>query len=150
MAEADFIDVPIRTSRMLAGVFVILYAAAIVSVITVPVPWWIRVAGCTLLLASALLMVCRYAFGLGTEACSRIRISSDGNCELQLGNNRAAVGWLQAGWLASPLLVVARIRCNGERLARKIVLLPDSADSETLRRLRIFLRFSIARSMRRK
>jgi hypothetical protein len=75
-----------------------------------------------------------------------MRISKHGKCVLELGGDRVLTGRLQPGWLASPLLVVARVRCKGERMARKVVLLPDSSDSETLRRLRIFLRFSIVRS----
>ncbi len=150
MAETDFMDVPIRTSRILAAVLVAMHAAAIVAVSLLPIPWWIRLTGGVLLLASASLMVRRYAFVRGAQACSRMRISKDGVCALELDNDRVLTGRLQSGWLASPLLVVAQVRCEGEWLARKVVLFPDSSDSETLRRLRIFLRFAIARSAGKK
>ena len=146
MAESDFIDVPIGSSRILAAVLISMHAAAFVAVSVLPVPLWIRVTGDVLLLASAALMVRRYAFVKGSQACSRLRISKDGDCRLDLAADRVATGRLQSGWLASPLLIVAQVRCTGERLARKIVLLPDSSDADTLRRLRIFLRFAIARS----
>ena len=146
MAETDFIDVPIRSSRILAAVLVSMHAAAIVAVSVLPVAWWVRLTGSVLLLASASVMVRRYALIRGVKACSRLRISKDGVCKLELVDDRVLTGRLQPGWLASPLLIVARVRCTGERLARKVVLLPDSSDLETLRRLRIFLRFAIARS----
>ena len=150
MAETDFIDVQIQTSRVLAAILTTMHAAAIVAVSVLPVPLWLRVTGDVLLLASAALMIRRYAFLKGPQACSRLRISKDGDCRLELAAHRVATGRLQSGWLASPLLVVARVRCSGERLARKIVLLPDSSDEDTLRRLRIFLRFALVRSARKK
>jgi toxin CptA len=146
MAGTEFIDVPIRASRILAAILISMHATALIAVSVLPVLLWIRVTGDVLLLVSAALMVRRYAFVKGPQACSRLRISQDGNCKLELAADRVATGRLQSGWLASPLLVVAQVRCSGERLARKIVLLPDSSDADTLRRLRIFLRFSIARS----
>ena len=150
MTETDFIDVPIGASRILAAILITMHAAAIVAMSVLPIPLWLRVTGGALLLASAALMVRRYAFLKGSQACSRLRISKDGECKVELTADRVATGRLQSGWLASPLLVVARVRCNGERLARKIVLLPDSTDADTLRRLRIFLRFALVRSARKK
>jgi toxin CptA len=150
MTETDFIDVPIGTSRILAVILITMHAAAIVASSVLPIPLWLRVAADVLLLASAALIIRRYAFLKGSQACSRLRIYKDGECRLALAADSVATGQLQSGWLASPLLVVARVRCNGERLARKIVLLPDSTDADTLRRLRIFLRFALARSAREK
>jgi len=150
MTKTDFIDIPIGTSRILAAILITMHAAAIVAISVLPVPLWLRVAANVMLLASAVLMVRRYALLKGPQACSKLRISKEGDCRLELTTDRAARGRLQSGWLASPLLVVARVRCNGERLARKIVLLPDSTDADTLRRLRIFLRFALVRSTRKK
>lgn len=146
MVENDFIDVPIGTSRMLAALLAAAHAAAIVSVSVLPLPLWARATACALLLVNALLTVRRYAFVRGPQACLKLRISKDGACRLHLHSDRVVTGRLLAGWLVSPLLIVAQVRCSGETLARKIVLLPDSCDAETLRRLRIFLRFAIARS----
>jgi toxin CptA len=146
MAQADFIDVAIGPSRILGAILISMHAAAIASLGIVPVALWLRISAGLLLLMSAALMVRRHAYLQGPRACSRIRISSDGDCRLELAGDRIAAGRLQAGWFASPLLVVARVRCLGERLARNIVLLPDSADADTLRRLRIFLRFAITHS----
>jgi toxin CptA len=150
MVETKFIDVPIGPSRILAAVLISMHAAAIVAVSFLPVPLWIRVAGDALLIASAAAMVRRYAFVKGPQACTKIRISQDGICALQLTTDKVETGRLKSGWLASPLLVVAQVRCKGERLARNIVLLPDTSDADTLRRLRIFLRFAIARSSGKK
>ena len=150
MDKTDFIDVPIGESRILAAVLVSVHAAAMVAVVVLPFAWWIRLAGCALLFASASLTVRQYAFVRGSQACSRLRIANDRVCKLELDGDRILTGRLLSGWLASPFLIVVQVRCNNERLARKLVLLPDSADSEILRRLRIFLRFSIARSTGKK
>ncbi len=131
---------------MLAALLAAAHAAAIVAVSVLPLPLWVRATACVLLLANAFLTVRRYAIVRGPQACSKLQISTDGACRLHLHSDRVLTGRLLAGWLASPLLIVAQVRCSGETLARKIVLLPDSCDAQTLRRLRIFLRFVIARS----
>jgi toxin CptA len=146
MAGPEFIDVPIGPSRILAAVLITMHVAAIIAVSALPVPIWIRVAADALLLANAALVVRRHALVKGSRACSGLRICDDGDCTLKFASDRSATGRLQPGWLASPLLVVARIRCDGKRLARTILLLPDSSDADVLRRLRIFLRFAITGS----
>lgn len=44
-------------------------------------------------------------------------------------------------------MIVIRVACPGKRLARGITVLPDAADADSLRRLRIFLRFAVTPSI---
>ena len=99
MADTDFIDVPIGTSRILAVILIGMYAAALVAMSALPIPLWLRVTGDVLLLASAALTIRRYALLKGPQACSRMRISNDGACRLELPTDRIAAGRLQPGWL---------------------------------------------------
>lgn len=67
----------------------------------------------------------------------------DGTCELLTREQSVIDGVLRPGWAVSPLVIVLRVACPGERLSRGIALLPDAADAETLRKLRVFLRFAL-------
>lgn len=143
MNQADFIDVPLRASPWLALLLAAGHAAAIAAIALLPIPWWLRAAGCAFLLASAVATIYRRALLKGSGACVRLRLMRDGSCQLHLVDQRVIRAKLCRGWFVSPQLVVLRLACPGERYSRGIALLPDSADADDLRRLRIFLRFAI-------
>ena len=143
----DFIDVPLRASRKLALLLAAAHAAAIVAVIALPAPWWLRLPGVLLLLASGTIMIRHRALLQHTNSVVRLRLMRDGSCQLETRDQRQISGQLRPGWFVSPPMVVVRIACSGERSPRSIALLPDAADADTLRRLRIFLRFAIKPSI---
>lgn len=92
---------------------------------------------------SAAVQIHRRALLKGHSACVGLRLMRDGSCQLRMASGRVVSGRLCRGWLVSPQLIVIRISCAGERLSRGLSLMPDSADSDALRRLRIFLRFAV-------
>lgn len=143
MNDTDFIDVPLRASPLLAGLLAMVYSAAIVAILVLPVSWWFRTAVCALVLTSAVAQIRRRALRKGDRACVGLRLMRDGSCQLRLACGHVIFGQLCRGWFASPQLIVMRISCAGEHLSRGFSLLPDSADSDDLRRLRVFLRFAI-------
>jgi toxin CptA len=146
----EIIDVPIRASARLGLLLAATHAAAIVAVIAMPVAWWLRLAGCSLLLISGTIMVYRSALLKASDSVVGLQLRRDGSCELRLRNQRPISGSVCPRWFASPLMIVVQVACPGQRLRRSIALLPDAADADTLRRLRIFLRFAIEPSGRNK
>lgn len=148
MNQTDFIDVPLRASARLALLLAASHLAAIVAVLVLPVSWWYRIAACALVLLGAAFQIYRHALRKGSHACIGLRLMRDGSCQLRMASGRVVVGRLCRGWFVSPQLIVMRISCPGERLSRAVSLLPDSADSDDLRRLRVFLRFAVQPSGR--
>lgn len=148
MNQTDFIDVPFRASLRLAWLLAAIHAAAIVAIVVLPVSGWFRAVACALVLATAAARIYRRALLKGTRACLGLRLMRDGSCQLRVAGDRVIGGRLCRGWFVSPQLVLVRISCAGERLSRSIALLSDSADSDDLRRLRVFLRFAVDLSAR--
>ncbi|UCH46843.1 MAG: hypothetical protein JSU95_12135 [Betaproteobacteria bacterium] len=146
----EFIDVPIRASARLALLLAAAHATAIAAVIAMPGAWWLRLAGCTLLVASGTILIRRSALLKASDSVVGLQLRRDGSCQLQLRNQRVISGWVCPGSIASPLMIVMQVAYPGQRIRRSIALLPDAADTDTLRRLRIFLRFAIERSARNK
>jgi len=139
----EYIDVPLRASSRLAWLLLAAYAAAMVAVVAMPLAWWLRFAGCALLLAVGAIMIRRHALLKAADSIVRLRLMRDGSCELVTRDQRLISGELRPGWFASPLMVVVRIACSGERFSRGIALLADAADADSLRQLRVFLRFAV-------
>ena len=137
------IDVPIRASTRLALLLTAAHGAAIVAVMVMPVAWWLRLAGCALIVVSGTVMVTRDALLKASASVVGLQLDRDGSCQLQIRDHGHVSGIVCPGWFASPLMIVLQIACPGRRWRRSITLLPDAADSETLRLLRIFLRHEI-------
>ena len=117
--------------------------------IAMPGQWWLRLAGCVLIVASGVTLVRRNALLVASDSIVGLRLGRDGSCELRMRDQRLASGHIRPGWFASPLMIVLRIACSGQRWPRYITLLSDAAEEDALRRLRIFLRFAIDNSARR-
>ena len=148
MQQPDFIDLPLTASRYLALVLAISHGLAIVATILLPLAWWWRLAGAVLILVSAILTIRSQALRRGKRALVGLRLSRDGSCELQLADGATLAGRLHRGWFVSPQLIVMRVGFQTKQRSRSITLLPDSAEVDSLRRLRVFLRFAITPSRR--
>ncbi|MFP5382044.1 MAG: protein YgfX [Gammaproteobacteria bacterium] len=127
-------EIELKPSRLLgvllAGMGAL--ALAVLARVTLPEGLWPVLAGVILLIA-----------GWGawrSRPRERLRRLADGR--LQVSDE--AGDWHDVEVLGdsfvSPLLIVLRYRIGG-RKARSLVLLPDSADAEALRRLRVSLRW---------
>ncbi len=148
MKQSDFIDLSLRASPRLAWLLAASHFAAIIAALVLPVSWWFRAAACTLILLSAGVQIYRRALRKGDDACVGLHLMRDGSCQLRMAGGDVIGGRLCRGWFVSPQLIVMRVSCDGERLSRGFSLLPDSADADDLRRLRIFLRFAVDPSAR--
>jgi toxin CptA len=118
-----------------------------IAVTAMPLPWWARLGGCALLAANGCFLITRQALLGSPGSVTRIRLLQDGSCQLHTREQGIIDGLLRPAWYGSPLMIVLRVRCPGRRLSRSITLLPDSADADSLRRLRIFLRFALKPSV---
>ncbi len=113
-----------------------------------PLPWPVSSAACSLLLLNGAMMIHYKALVQAAGSIIRLRVARDGSCQLYTRDQRVIRGQLSSGWFSSPLIVAFRVVCADRRLPRGVALLPDSSDKESLRRLRVFLRFAIDPSAR--
>lgn len=141
--QLESIDVPIRASVRLALLLAAAHAGAMAAIVVLPLAWWLRLAACSLLLVSGAIMISRHALLKTSDSIVGLQLRRDGSCHLQLSNQRSMSGKLCPGWFASPLMIVLQIACPGQRWRRSITLLPDAVEPDSLRRMRVFLRFAV-------
>ena len=126
-----------RPSRLLlasgSGAYLLAGVAVIVSIL----PLWIK-AGLIVVIALALgRFVWRYGWRRGRGFIARLE-RLDGGWRLEMGDGALHRASLTGGY-AHPGLVILNFRlASGRR--RSLALLPDAADPDTLRRLRVWLR----------
>ena len=128
-------------SRLLAAVLVLAHAAAIAAVLMVELPQWLKVVAIALLIAQCAVVVRRQAFLTGANAATAIEITSDHRLNVE---TRSA-GWCEHEVLGStyvtPYLTVLNLRRSSTRVARHVLLLPDSLNADDFRKLRVWLRW---------
>jgi len=137
MRSLAALNIQLRRSRILlisgSAVHVLSGIAAIVS----SLPWWVKagfIAG--IVLSQAWFGYC-YGYPQGRRFIACIELL-DGRWRLKTGDGATHHARLIGGY-AHPLIVILNFRLENDR-RRSLTLLPDSADPDDLRRLRVWLR----------
>lgn len=130
-----------RASRLLLALYLAVLALAVVTLLVLPVPPWLRTSGLLLCLLHA-----------GWVIPSRILLARDASWR---GLRQDQQGWSlwnrRGGWqpvqlrpdsLALPSMVILRFRAPGQWFARGLCVARDAMPPEQHRRLRVRLKFS--------
>ena len=127
----------LRPSRLLLICGGIGHLLAGVAVVMSTVPLWVKagfIAGITLAL---LRFGWQYGDGRGRDFIAHIELL-DGRWRRETGDGTIHHAWLSGGY-AHPSIVILNFRLETGK-HRSLTLLPDAADAEALRRLRVWLR----------
>jgi toxin CptA len=134
--------ISLKPSRYLAALVGAAHAAAAALVLPLDLPLAAKVA----LGAAIVLSAWHSAWGGAMLRGSRSILSIELDRERRISVQSRAGGWQEATLLGttyvSPALTILNVRVRGERLARHVVVLPDSMPSEDFRQLRVLLRWS--------
>lgn len=136
MTESGVQGIALRPSRLLAGALALLHLLALASA-------WISLEGGALALVAAGIALSAaqtvaQALQLWPGSARRLRLHPDGHADWVDSRDRWHPCRVSPASYRSPYLVVMGLRGEAFR-ARWLALLPDSADAEDLRRLRVWL-----------
>lgn len=135
------LKIGLRPSRMLAAILAAVHCAAIILVVLVPLPQWLKAAAITALLVSLAFYVWQTALLRSPHAVVAIEVASDETFSVQTRRG----DWLGCEVLGSTyvasFLTVLNLREPEKRTVRHVVVLPDSMDADDFRRLRVWLRW---------
>ena len=126
-----------RPSRLLLIGSGVAHLAAGAAVILSSVPIWIKVGFVASVAVSLAWVGYRYGYRQGRGFIARIELL-DGCWRLETGDGATYQADLIGGY-AHPAIVILNFRLEKGR-RRSLTLLPDSADPDALRRLRVWLR----------
>lgn len=130
----------IHSSNFLMLSLVLVHAVAIVTCFILPLPLIAQALLFVILVASAAYYVNRDARLRSGRSCVMLRLEDD-RIELGYLNGEISSGMLQSGSVVTPYLVVLSIRAQGRYFNRNVLVMPDSMDAESFRRLRVALKW---------
>lgn len=137
------LKIRLRPSRYGAGLHLVFYGTALVAVLALGMlPWYGR-----LLLAAAVIIAFSQSFRRhvllrGRTAATALQINTDGTWELTAADGKKHTARLLPSTFAHPSLIVLNFRIEGRRGVWAVILLRDSTDAGSYRRLLMWLRQS--------
>lgn len=128
-------EIELKRSVWLKALMLAMVLLAGISIALAHLPGLIRMT-----LAIGLLSVMVYSIWTMRKPLPGVRIKPDGQIQISIANSEWQTAALVPGSFVSPGLSVVRLRTK--HAMHSLVLLPDSATPEELRRLRLSLRWA--------
>jgi len=123
-------------------VLVVALAVATLAVLALtPAPLPLRILAIAWIACAAVLAADRVPFVPGASAPRAFALRASGEVAVQASDGDWRRGALRDGGFVAPWLVVVRWRPEGARLDRTILVLSGMANAETVRKIRVILRW---------
>ena len=139
----------IAPSALLAGTLTLVHGVAILCAVLFMPGWWMPGLASVAIAGSLAFHVRREGLQLSGHAVTELLLKDGGQCELTMLNGAILAGNIEGSTFVAPLLIVINVRPVGPGrpgrpgTPRSVVLLPDSAPAEDLRRVRVWLRYRV-------
>jgi len=133
--------IQLKASSALAAILLIAYGAAIFLIAVVNLPQWLQLIAIAILIASLVSYVRKTALLFSPEAAVAIEIASDDSLSIQTARGDWIACEVVDSTYVGSFLTVLNLRELNKRVVRHLIILPDSADGDEFRRLRVWLRW---------
>jgi toxin CptA len=137
--------VEIAGSRILGGLLVVVHGVSAGLAVAYLKPAWLGLLAALALSGSLAFNLRRDALLRDRRSVVQLRMEEGGRCVLGLRGGKIVLATLLPSSFVSPLLTVLRVKSEAGDAVRSVVLLPDSAPAQELRRLRVWLRSAKSR-----
>jgi len=139
----SMLRIRIGKSTLLATILVLVHAIAAASV-AICLPPGMASLGVAAIAASGIHWLRTDALRVSADAIVEFQLRQGGSCTLLTRGGRMLSGQVQGSTYVSPGLIVVNIRLDPGRRRLSVVLPRDSSAPETLRELRVWLRYRCA------
>lgn len=143
MSRLNRLRIELRPSARLAAALIAAHLLAAATVLTLSLPAWSRLGLFAAVVFSAVPSLRRHALRSSAEACTALEVHRDGSVQWRLRSGAVRDGRLLGDTFVTPLLTVVRLRRGDNGRREAVVLFPDSAEADSLRALRVWLRFNV-------
>ena len=133
--------IPIAASWSLAVLLVIVHLTAGVCVIAFVPAWWAVAMLTAALCASLVFHLRREALRLSDDAVIEVTLREHGRCELLTRGAAVLEGTVAGSSFISVWFTVVNVRLDDSGRLRAVLVMPDCAEAEERRRLRVWLRY---------
>lgn len=130
----------LRPSRYLAALLIAAHGIALAALLPLAIPALVKTALAFLALCSATHYLRRTAWLAAPTASVALTLEGD-QILLTARNGKQLTVRILCDSLVTPWLTILNVLPQGARFAHSVVILPDSMDAESFRRLRVWLKW---------
>ncbi len=130
----------LQPSRYLATMLIAAHGATLAALLPLALPVWAKAALTPLMLFSLMHHLRRDAWLSAPSAGVALMLESD-RAVLSTRGGEQLTGQILRDSLVTPFFTVLNVLPQGARLARSVVIMPDSLDAESFRELRVWLKW---------
>jgi hypothetical protein len=142
------LDLKLHPSRTLVFLLAMAHLLSLLVVWLLPLMPAIQIAASLLILAGFLFHLQRDGLLAAGNSILHLRLDSECNCSYQTCNGAWRDARVLGSSMVTPWLSVLNLSPENSRLARHVVIFPDSADAESQRKMRVLLRWKCANASR--
>ena len=135
------LELKLNPSRTLTALLAAAHLLSLVLLWLLPLILAIQIAGSLLIAASLSFYLRRDCLLAAGNSIIGLRLDHDCNCACQTCDGTLLETKLLGSSMVTPWLIVLNLSAENRGLARHAVILPDSAEAEMLRQLRVLLRW---------
>lgn len=132
----------LQPSRYLAALFTFAHGVALALLYPPALPAWAKAALSACIVSSLGYHLWRDAL-LASKSSVRTLMLEGDRMVMTTHGGESITGAVLRDSLVTPFLTVLNIRLESVRIARSIVILPDSLDAESYRQLRVWLKWGV-------
>ncbi len=129
-----------QPSRYLASLLIAAHGVTLAALLPLALPIWAKAALASLMLFSMVYHLRRDAWLSAPSSGIALNLEGDQIVLTTRGGEQLA-GQILRDSLVTPFFAVLNILPQGARLARSVIVLPDSLDAESFRQLRVWLKW---------
>ena len=130
----------LQPSRYLATMLIAAHGATLAALFSLNFPIWAKTALAILVLLNLGYHLRREAWLSAPSACVALMLEGD-RVVLTTRGGEQLTGQILRDSLVTPYLTVLNVLPQGARMARSVIVLPDSLDTESFRQLRVWLKW---------
>jgi len=138
--------VHLKPSRYLAVALTVAHAGAAAVLIPLSMPLWAKLAIAAAIGASLLQTLWGKALLKSRTSLVAVELRGAGGLAVQTRNGQWHDARLLGTTYVAPLLTVLNLKLSERIIARHVVIVPDNADADDFRRLRVLLRWVYGKS----
>ena len=135
------LQLELHPSRYLLSLLLLIHAGAILLLLPLSIPWWVKLLGVILLLVNFCVSVRQYVARRSQQAIIKASVNEQGQWFVTLRQGNTHPAKLLPHSYCSQWCVILRLTVQLENKAKRraIVIMPDSVSASVFRRLRSYL-----------
>lgn len=137
----------LKASRYLATGLTLGHLAAIGCVAIVPLPLWLKLLLSVILAASLIQSLTREAWRIRSSSIVELQCEREGGVLIKTRSGKEWAAYVLGSSFVASYLTIVLLKPAASRRVRAVLILPDAAEPELFRQLRVWLKWRVGRGV---